>query len=154
MTVNGSESLYNEKFLYSTREASSIPNFSGIYCIRDVTNDKKYVGQASHLKNRISTHISLLKKGRHHCKNMQKDWRIHGEEAFEFYVVCRCKRDMLNIEEQTWIKKLNAEYNTIKNTLNFSKKELKEEDISYIPGLEEKYLPLKWHRWVYGAGRH
>lgn len=144
----------NERISFTPSEASSIPNYAGIYCIRCVVNDEKYVGQASHIKNRINSHLSSLKKNKHSIKRMQGDWNNCGQEGFEIYILCRCTRSELNQNEEHWISKLSAGYNTLKRTMNFAKRELTVDSIDYIPGLELQYVPLKWHKWVYGSGRH
>lgn len=143
----------DEKIFYTTSEASFMPNCAGIYCIRCVVNDQKYVGQASHIRNRLNSHLSALRKGKHTIKDLQGDWNKYGEDAFEIYIVSKCSRDSLNTEEQFWISNLNARYNTIKRVNYFAKREIKETD-EFIPGLEKTYIPLKWHKWVYGSGRH
>ncbi len=148
------EGLKNEKFPHTPNNLTQVPNFAGIYCIRCVVNDKKYVGQASHIKLRINSHLSKLRKGKHSSRELQKDWTNYGDEAFEIYVLCRCDRAELNNSEQYWINKLSANYNTMKITTNFTCSLQTREKLDYLPGLEEKFVPQKWHRWVYGAGRH
>lgn len=49
-------------------------DYPTVYSIRNITNGKIYVGQTANYYNRISTHLSALKAGRHQCKEMQSDY--------------------------------------------------------------------------------
>ena len=39
---------------------------SGIYCIENIVNHKKYIGQSIDVEERWKKHVSELKHGRHH----------------------------------------------------------------------------------------
>lgn len=139
----------NEKIFYPLSDVTSAPNFTGIYIIRCVVNDHKYVGQAAHIRNRVSTHITALKKGKHHSKKMQVDYLRYGIDAFEVYVATRCKREALTQNEAFWMKEFRPEYNSqpaTRHTEAYVKR-------GELIGLEDKYVYKDWHRWVYGAGR-
>jgi group I intron endonuclease len=60
---------------------------SGIYEIRNVTNNKVYIGSAVNIKGRWSRHTHNLRKGDHHSKPLQRSWDKYGEEAFSFTVL-------------------------------------------------------------------
>lgn len=59
----------------------------GIYKIRNVVNQKFYVGSSNDVKDRFRKHRTLLRKNRHHCKHLQAAWNKYGEECFKFEVV-------------------------------------------------------------------
>lgn len=58
-----------------------------IYKIRNVVNDKFYVGSTNNTKVRFKNHRRLLRKGKHHCKHLQASWNKYGEDCFKFEVV-------------------------------------------------------------------
>lgn len=59
----------------------------GIYMIRNIKNNKKYIGQSVDINKRLITHIRHLKKDKHHNKFLQKDFNKYGEDAFKTYVL-------------------------------------------------------------------
>jgi group I intron endonuclease len=139
----------NEKIFYPMSELTLLPNFSGIYIIRCVVNDCKYVGQASRIKNRLATHAVALKKGKHHSRLMQLDFSRYSIDAFEVYVAVRCDRSALTDNEAYWMKKFQPEYNS-QPASRHAEAYIKRGE---LVGLEDKYIYKEWHRWVYGAGR-
>lgn len=62
-------------------------NKSGIYFIRNVSNNRMYVGSCKRFKTRFSDHINSLNKNKHRNKFLQNDWNKCGREAFVFEVV-------------------------------------------------------------------
>ena len=38
----------------------------GIYCITNIKDNKKYIGQSIHVKDRILAHKGLLRRGKHY----------------------------------------------------------------------------------------
>ena len=81
---------------------------SGIYGIKNLINNKIYVGQASDIFWRWTHHKSDLKGNRHHNTHLQNSWNKYGEENFEFYIIERCDLDKLNDREIYWIEKLRT----------------------------------------------
>ena len=47
---------------------------SGIYCITNTINGKKYIGQTNNLSKRKVQHLSDLRNGVHDNRLMQADW--------------------------------------------------------------------------------
>lgn len=75
-----------------------------IYKIRNVVNQKFYVGSAVDTRSRFRQHRRLLKKGTHHCKHLQAAWNKYGEDAFKFEVVEHVSsRDVLEAAEDVWL---------------------------------------------------
>ena len=58
-----------------------------IYRIRNVVNQKFYVGSTTNSKERFRTHRNKLRSGKHHTPHLQAAWTKYGEECFVFEVV-------------------------------------------------------------------
>ena len=72
---------------------------SGIYCIENVINNKKYIGKSNNVRNRIRDHICQLTKNKNDCTYLQNAWNKNGEDNFIFYIVEECQKDVLNERE-------------------------------------------------------
>ena len=76
----------------------------GIYKIRNVTNQKFYVGSSNDMKDRFRKHRILLRKNKHHCRNLQAAWNKYGEECFKFEVIEALAEEALLFEaENKWL---------------------------------------------------
>lgn len=91
------------------------PSASGIYCIRNVLNNKRYVGSAVNLAARYRTHKYDLRRGKHHSPHLQNSWVKYGPDAFEFVVLESCCAEDLITREQHWMDSLFPEYNVLPN---------------------------------------
>lgn len=76
---------------------------SGIYCIENLSTNKKYIGQSVNISERWKKHISELNNGLHHNDYLQKAWNKYGIENFKFYVLEYCSIDKLNEKEIYYI---------------------------------------------------
>lgn len=56
----------------------------GIYEIKNRINGKRYVGEALDVHSRWNRHKSDLRKGKHHCKRLQSDFKHYPEIAFKY----------------------------------------------------------------------
>lgn len=79
----------------------------GIYCIENLLNHKKYVGQAISIYDRWSKHKSSLKNNKHENGHLQNAWNKYGEENFNFYVLEECSAELLDEREIFYINSLN-----------------------------------------------
>ena len=92
-------------------------NKSGIYCIENLVNHKKYIGQSKNLKKRLSDHLSELRNGKHFNDHLQRSWNKHGQENFKIYVICYCNEDELDKKEIYYI----DFYNTMDKGFGYNK---------------------------------
>jgi len=60
---------------------------NGVYFIKNITNDRLYVGSTVRFSKRFKSHISSLKAGTHSNKFLQHDWNKCGEDSFIFEVI-------------------------------------------------------------------
>lgn len=89
-----------------------LPRKSGIYQIRNIINNHRYVGSAKGFKNRWSQHTCDLKHGNHNQK-FQAAWDEFGSAYFVFEIIefCEPKKEILLEREQHYIDSLKPEYN-------------------------------------------
>lgn len=84
---------------------------SGIYRIRNLVNDKCYVGSAVNIRKRWHVHRSYLSRGVHHNRYLTAAWSKYGQDAFIFEVIEYCTKESLIEREQYYIDTLRPEYN-------------------------------------------
>jgi group I intron endonuclease len=80
----------------------------GVYVIANKVNKKVYVGASSNIKARLSAHKTQLRAGRHHCKPLQEDWKIFGEDSFDFKVLELSDGKNFVLVERKYIKSFAA----------------------------------------------
>lgn len=76
---------------------------SGIYCIENLINGKKYIGQSVDMQSRWCKHKSELNRNSHDNDYLQKSWNKYGADNFKFYVVEFCDIDRLDELEVYYI---------------------------------------------------
>lgn len=91
-------------YIYNTK-------YSGIYCIENSINNKRYIGSTKSLYTRLHKHNSLLNHKKHENSYLQNAWNKYGNDKFECYVIEFCKEEELTEREQFWIDELLPEYN-------------------------------------------
>lgn len=82
---------------------NSFISVSGIYCLTNIINNKKYIGRTCCLYSRIVGHRKSLIKGNHANEYLQKSWNKYGSDAFEVEVLCLCSVDSLNSMEEHYM---------------------------------------------------
>ena len=76
---------------------------SGIYCIENLINNKKYIGQSIDMHARWHKHKSALNRHAHDNEYLQRSWDKYGEDNFKFYVIEFCSIDCLDEKEIYYI---------------------------------------------------
>lgn len=85
----------------------------GIYKITNTANGRYYIGSSVNIHKRWIAHRFKLKKGTHHCKELQSDYNLHGGKSFIFEVIE--ETEMLQEKEQLLFNSLphSVLYNTV-----------------------------------------
>lgn len=78
---------------------------TGIYCIENTTNGKKYIGLSRDIERRWNEHRSDLRRGEHANIYLQHAWNKCGECAFKFYIIELCDSSVLSEREEYYIEK-------------------------------------------------
>ena len=120
----------------------------GIYYIKNLLNNKYYVGQSVRIEERWKEH-------RREAYNSTLNYplylaiRKYGIENFEFKVIEKCNKDELDLKEQFWIDYYNSYHNGYNQRENkgeapqFSKGKLTKEDVIYIRTQQLKGIPRR-----------
>lgn len=90
----------------------------GIYYIKNLINEKCYVGSSKNLHMRKRHHFSSLRHNKHPNQYLQNSWNKYGEENFEFIII-EILPDTTSLEdllarEQYHIDNKHSEYNIFK----------------------------------------
>lgn len=83
----------------------------GVYVIKNILDDKVYIGGSVDLPARKRSHFKLLKAGTHYNSELQKDYSYLGSEYFEFQAIEECPRGIVRIREQYYISSITYKYN-------------------------------------------
>jgi len=83
---------------------------SGIYKIKNIINNKCYIGSSYDVEKRLKIHKSKLRKGLNTVK-LQNAWNKAGEENFIFEFLEAVEVNELKNKEQYYFSLLNPEYN-------------------------------------------
>lgn len=82
-----------------------------IYKIRNVLNNKCYVGSTCNFKKRVNQHLHNLRQNKHHSIKLQNAWNKYGESSFVFEIIENEKIDNIDDQyktEQYYIESLNT----------------------------------------------
>lgn len=81
---------------------------TGIYAIKNLVNNKVYIGQAIDINKRWREHLSSLLNNKHYNKHLQKSWNKYGKKNFTFEIIEECEEDKLNEKETEYIQYFKA----------------------------------------------
>lgn len=78
-------------------------NLSGIYQIRNLINNKLYIGSAFNFRLRKNSHFSTLNRGVHNSEYLQNSWNKYGKSNFIFEILEICDRSSILLKEQYYL---------------------------------------------------
>ncbi len=94
----------------------------GAYIIKNNMNERALMNVSKDIKSTFNSHEFQLKMESHMVKEMQRDWKKYGEEAFSFEVLQYLEYDEkgektdyteeLEIMKIIWLEKLNEDEST------------------------------------------
>ena len=85
--------------------------FSGIYCIINIKNSKRYIGSSKNIRQRLWTNRACLRHNNNENAHLQAAWNKYGEYNFDYFILEPCKEDVLLVREQYYIDSIKPEYN-------------------------------------------
>lgn len=81
---------------------------SVIYAIKNLVNNKVYIGSSkSHIKRKYE-HFYQLKKGIHHSIHLQRAYDKYGKDKFSFYILEECENNIRKDKEVEYMKQFNS----------------------------------------------
>jgi group I intron endonuclease len=88
----------------------------GIYRIRNIVNDKCYIGSAAGkgFNNRWNLHLNQLHDEKHHSAYLQRAWSKYNESSFVFEILLYCDPKNCLMYEQVYLDVYQPEYNICK----------------------------------------
>lgn len=92
-------------------------NKSVIYQIKNIKNNRIYIGQTINFEKRKYIHFHTLKNNKHENKFLQRDYNKCGENNFRLYIIEYCKPEKLNELEQDY---LNVLWDNCNNCYNIN----------------------------------
>lgn len=98
--------------VYSSKE---LKDKMGIYQIRNLVNNKIYIGSAINLRKRLNTHLNKLKTNIHENEKLQRAFNKYDEQNFIFEIIefVEDKTKLLE-HEQYWMDR----FQVVKNGYN------------------------------------
>ena len=91
---------------------------SGIYQIRNILNNKSYIGSAKNLKIREREHFLDLEKNQHSNKHLQNAFNKYGKKSFVFEILAKCPQEYIIKLEQWFLDNTKNKYNILEKAGN------------------------------------
>jgi excinuclease UvrABC nuclease subunit len=86
----------------------------GIYMIKNLETGNFYIGESRAMKSRLKAHRAHLSAGSHSSKLMQQEYNLLSDKSkMIFSVIIYCKRGEREEIEESCIKIMNPQYNTV-----------------------------------------
>lgn len=70
-----------------TIKLSTFPTDSGVYCIKNKSNSKVYIGSSNNIRKRLRKHFGTLRNCKHDNKYLQNSFNKYGEQGFEIIIL-------------------------------------------------------------------
>lgn len=80
----------------------------GIYQIKNIINNKSYIGQSTDINKRIAKHKTSLRQNKHDNLYLQNAYNKYGEDNFVFNILCKCDFNELDDKEIFYIKQYDS----------------------------------------------
>lgn len=87
---------------------------SAIYEIRNLVNDKIYIGSATYVYSRWGQHRMRLRKQNHYNSHLQTAWNLYGEKNFKFKIIENVFDKTFLIEREQYYIDITECYNSKK----------------------------------------
>lgn len=105
--------VYNNYIAYlCNMKANKKDNKCGIYCIKNIVNNKVYIGKSKNIYKRIHQHLYDLRNNRFKNENQHllKSWYKYGNDNFEYFVLEYLDYDenLVKEKELYWINYYNS----------------------------------------------
>lgn len=78
-------------------------SISGVYSIRNIKTDKRYIGCSKSIKRRWTEHKRRLLLNNHDNAHLQGAYNKYGPEMFEYSILEECPEDIMQEREEYWI---------------------------------------------------
>jgi len=92
-------------------EKNDLQKKSGIYIIKNILNNKIYIGSTTNLRRRFWEHFGCLRKNKHTNSRLQRAFNKHTEAYFTFKIIIVCEMEQLEYYEDKLIELWEPEYN-------------------------------------------
>lgn len=79
-----------------------------IYAIKNLVNNKVYIGSTRSPKNRKYSHFRQLNKGAHFSLHLQSSYNKYGKDKFSFYILEECTFENRVAREVHYISQYNS----------------------------------------------
>lgn len=93
------ERIYNPSYF----KMEDLKDKCGIYQIRNLVDNKIYIGSSKSLYQRLHRHLNNLRKNKHDNQHLQNAFNKYGESSFIFEIVEFCNLSEQYEVEQYWI---------------------------------------------------
>lgn len=74
----------------------------GVYSIKNIVNNKQYIGSSKDVYGRWTTHLRNLENNKHPNDHLQKAWNKYKKDNFEFIILEKCNINNRFEIEQKW----------------------------------------------------
>ena len=125
---------------------------TGIYCITNNINDKKYIGSAKNIEKRWIRHLNDLKKNKHINIYLQRSWNKYTEKDFTISTICRCIESDLLITEQKYLDDIFSLDKPYEKYFNIGKQSSGGDNLTNHPNRESIIKKIKDNKKIYSKG--